>query len=198
MSAVQAPRCSSPASTSATRASMSACPLLGVYPNYREVEAVKTFRRAFHQPTGLERAAQGDCAAAASRQTSCSARRIPTRWENLSTWAAWRTRWWAPTTTRATRNRARLTSPSRPCRTIYNKGNKLNSIIFTTRGTDQRGEQRGFRARLPARDCCQPPFCPRRRRRHLAVETALPATCRHRTPWASCASPSGSSASLRC
>ena len=64
--------------------------LLGVYPNYREVEAVKTFSGRF------------------INQLDLNGRR--------KVMAAWRTRWWVPTTTRATRSRARLTSLSRPCR----------------------------------------------------------------------------------
>ena len=99
-------------------------------------------QRAFHQPLDLN-GRRKVIVLHASRQTSCSARRIPTRWENLSTWAAWRTRWWAPTTTGQPGTEHGL-HPLLDLADHIQQGNKLNSIIFTTRGLTSEESNEAF------------------------------------------------------
>ena len=79
--------------------------------------------------------------------------------------------------------------PFSTLQTIYNKGNRLNSIIFTTKGLTTEASNEQFEADY---------------RRVIATTapsgcgTASPVTCKPWPPWASCARPSGSSASSRC
>ena len=71
--------------------------------------------------------------------------------------------------------------PFSTLQTIYNKGNRLNSIIFTTKGLTTEASNEQFeadyrrvigavRGGLPPRHRREPPLRPHGRRRHLAVE----------------------------
>ena len=81
--------------------------------------------------------------------------------------------------------------PFSTLQTIYNKGNDLNSIIFTTKGltTEESNEQfeADYRRVIGANHRFDP-----------SCGTVSPVTYRPWRLWASCARPSGSLASLRC